>query len=226
MNNLKTNNFWKGKKVFITGHTGFKGSWLCLLLKHLGANVKKVDCNSSETGFYEILPSEKGVNIFNNQIHGYIPHTIGNLTQLESFNAGYNQLEGEIPESIGNLFNLERLWLNYSNLSGQIPSSICNLNMLNWSDYGFEGNESYLNNNQLCPPYPDCIIENVGYQDMSNCHQTQLGDINNDGIINVQDLVLIVNIIMLNEYNQIADMNGDYVIDILDLVQLIDFILD
>ena len=39
MNNLKTNNFWKGKKVFITGHTGFKGSWLCLLLKYLGANV-------------------------------------------------------------------------------------------------------------------------------------------------------------------------------------------
>ena len=39
MNNLKIKNFWKGKKVFITGHTGFKGSWLCLLLKHLGANV-------------------------------------------------------------------------------------------------------------------------------------------------------------------------------------------
>ena len=39
MNNLKTNNFWKGKNVFITGHTGFKGSWLCLLLKYLGANV-------------------------------------------------------------------------------------------------------------------------------------------------------------------------------------------
>ena len=39
MNNFKTNNFWKGKKVFITGHTGFKGSWLCLLLKHLGAKV-------------------------------------------------------------------------------------------------------------------------------------------------------------------------------------------
>ena len=48
----------------------------------------------------------------------------------------------------------------------------------------------------------------------------------NTDFINVQDLVLIVNIILLNEYNQIADMNGDYVIDILDLVQLIDFILD
>ncbi len=32
-------NFWQGKKVFITGHTGFKGSWLCLWLHQLGARV-------------------------------------------------------------------------------------------------------------------------------------------------------------------------------------------
>ncbi len=31
--------FWKNKKVFITGHTGFKGGWLSLWLKKLGANV-------------------------------------------------------------------------------------------------------------------------------------------------------------------------------------------
>jgi len=31
--------FWKGKKVFITGHTGFKGSWLCLWLHCMGAKV-------------------------------------------------------------------------------------------------------------------------------------------------------------------------------------------
>lgn len=31
--------FWKGKKVFVTGHTGFKGTWLCLWLKILGAEV-------------------------------------------------------------------------------------------------------------------------------------------------------------------------------------------
>ncbi len=31
--------FYKGKKVFITGHTGFKGSWLCQILKLLGADV-------------------------------------------------------------------------------------------------------------------------------------------------------------------------------------------
>ncbi|TKF23454.1 CDP-glucose 4,6-dehydratase [Vibrio genomosp. F6] len=32
--------FWKGKKVFVTGHTGFKGSWLSLWLQEMGAIVK------------------------------------------------------------------------------------------------------------------------------------------------------------------------------------------
>ncbi|HKD35181.1 MAG TPA: CDP-glucose 4,6-dehydratase, partial [Pirellulales bacterium] len=34
-----TPSFWHGRKVFLTGHTGFKGSWLSLWLARLGANV-------------------------------------------------------------------------------------------------------------------------------------------------------------------------------------------
>lgn len=35
-----TTAFWKGKKVFLTGHTGFKGGWLSLWLQSMGAEVK------------------------------------------------------------------------------------------------------------------------------------------------------------------------------------------
>jgi CDP-glucose 4,6-dehydratase len=37
--NLVNSTFWKGKSVFVTGHTGFKGSWLCIWLSLLGAKV-------------------------------------------------------------------------------------------------------------------------------------------------------------------------------------------
>ena len=41
INKGKVNNcFWKGKKVYLTGHTGFKGSWLSLWLQNMGALVK------------------------------------------------------------------------------------------------------------------------------------------------------------------------------------------
>jgi CDP-glucose 4,6-dehydratase len=40
---------WKGKRVFLTGHTGFKGSWMALLLSRLGAKV---------SGFALLPPTE------------------------------------------------------------------------------------------------------------------------------------------------------------------------
>ena len=33
-------NFWNNKRVFLTGHTGFKGSWCALWLQSMGAIVK------------------------------------------------------------------------------------------------------------------------------------------------------------------------------------------
>jgi len=36
---MPNRSFWQGRSVFVTGHTGFKGSWLVLWLEALGANV-------------------------------------------------------------------------------------------------------------------------------------------------------------------------------------------
>ena len=48
--------FWKGRNVFITGHTGFKGGWLALLLNILGANVYgySLDVNT-EPNFFNVV---------------------------------------------------------------------------------------------------------------------------------------------------------------------------
>ena len=54
LGNYPNNNFWRNKKVLITGHTGFKGSWLTLWLKILGSNVSGIS-----------LPPADNDNLFN-----------------------------------------------------------------------------------------------------------------------------------------------------------------
>ena len=41
--------FWQGKRVFLTGHTGFKGGWAALWLQHMGAQVKGFALNPPST---------------------------------------------------------------------------------------------------------------------------------------------------------------------------------
>ena len=52
-----------------------------------------------------------------------------------------------------------------------------------------------------------------------------LGDLNNDDYINIQDIVLIINLVLNDEYNSLADLNFDDSIDVLDIVQLVNIIL-
>src|SRR5665213_1078993 len=40
VNQLTLEKFYKGKKVFVTGHTGFKGAWFITWLHFLGAEIK------------------------------------------------------------------------------------------------------------------------------------------------------------------------------------------
>mgnify|MGYP001171847486 FL=1 len=55
---------------------------------------------------------------------------------------------------------------------------------------------------------------------------TNLGDINDDGSLNVLDIVSLVNLILANEYNSVVDLNEDSFLNVLDVVLLINAILD
>ena len=138
----------------------------------------------------------------------------------------YCQLSGPIPEEINILSEISSLRLEINYLSGFIPENLCDLT-LDQDDYiQFD-----ISGNRLCPPYPECSGEEsiFWYQDTSEC--INIGDINQDFMINIQDVILLVNIIISNDdlnYQEIfiSDINLDNQLDILDIIDLIVIILN
>ncbi len=65
-------NFWKGKKVLLTGHTGFKGSWLSLWLQKMGSDVIgfSKDIPTKNSHFKE-AKVEEGMESVNGDIRKY-----------------------------------------------------------------------------------------------------------------------------------------------------------
>ena len=63
MTNFINKKFWKNKRVFVTGHTGFKGSWLCLFLNLLGAKVTGYSLKPKSTpNLYNLSNVKKIIN--------------------------------------------------------------------------------------------------------------------------------------------------------------------
>jgi len=76
---------FSGKRVFVTGHTGFKGTWLTFLLKELGAEVMGFALAPEENGHFESLSLQKDIK-----------HVVGDIRDaklltetLESFQPEY-----------------------------------------------------------------------------------------------------------------------------------------
>ena len=107
-----------------------------------------------------ILPTEEDTTPTEVTLWG----EVYSVEDTDSLDLSNNQLTGSIPPEIGNLTNLEYLYLYNNQLTGVIPESICDLT-LNFTDYHFN-----ISNNQLCPPYPNCIHQNdFNNQDTSDC---------------------------------------------------------
>lgn len=64
--------FYNGKRVFITGHTGFKGAWLCKMLSNVGADVTGYSLNPpTSPSLFEIADIGQDVHSFIGDIRDY-----------------------------------------------------------------------------------------------------------------------------------------------------------
>ncbi len=84
--NCEIDNFYRGKKVFVTGHTGFKGSWLCKMLLIMGAEVKG----------YSLLPEEDN-NLFKLAgLENHIESAFSDIRTLDSLQHSINKFRPDI----------------------------------------------------------------------------------------------------------------------------------
>ncbi len=78
--------FWKNKKILITGHTGFKGSWLTIWLKKLGADI---------TGFSKSIPTNPSLFEIAN-VQKNIKSIVGDIQNYELLKETISKYEPEI----------------------------------------------------------------------------------------------------------------------------------
>lgn len=78
--------FYKGKRVFVTGHTGFKGTWMTKVLQSFGAVVTGYALEpKTETSMYELLNMKECISSI-----------IGDIRDLEKLKQAFNQANPEI----------------------------------------------------------------------------------------------------------------------------------
>ena len=79
-------NFYKNKKVLITGHTGFKGSWLCRILINAGAEVTGYSLEPpTEPSLFKLAKIENDIN-----------HIIGDIRDLDHLTKVFDEVQPEI----------------------------------------------------------------------------------------------------------------------------------
>ncbi len=96
------------------------------------------------------------INLYQNDLLGFIPSSLGNLTSLQVFDLAGNSIQGTIPSSIQQLAELRWIDLSSNELNGFFPNELFSLSELVYLD---------LASNELEGQIPD------GFQSLSNLEQ-------------------------------------------------------
>jgi len=167
------------------------------------------------------------------QCHGNLAGL--NLSSYENIMQGSNNGDVIIPYDYAN----SELWQRIN--SGQMPPGNNDLTdaqvnlIAQWIDEGALPEAPDCDPDLACGAtltccdgllYPTTCCETNCDEPVGECGDILAGDLNLDGILNVLDIVLMVNMVLDDGYDEVADMNGDGVINILDIVTLINTILN
>ena len=90
---------------------------------------------------------------------------------------------------------------------------------LSWLNY------QTLNDVTSCESLLNIPSSSSQYLTNIECSNSLVGDLNQDNIINIQDIILLANLIFNQEYQNNADLNNDGSINILDVVEMVNIIL-
>lgn len=86
-----TPDFWRGRRVLLTGHTGFKGGWLSLWLQSMGARVFGFSLTPpSSPSFFEVARVPEGID-----------HTLGDLRDAPQLASAILKAQPEIVFHLG-----------------------------------------------------------------------------------------------------------------------------
>lgn len=77
--------FFRGKSVFVTGHTGFKGAWLCHVLKRAGARVTGYALAPENGALFEVISVDNGMS-----------SVIGDIRDIEGLTSAFRSAQPEI----------------------------------------------------------------------------------------------------------------------------------
>ena len=91
---------------------------------------------------------------------------------------------------------------------------------LNWLKYQVLNDDSIGESLLQYPSLASQYLTNI------ECTASVVGDVNNDTVVNVQDVVLVVNLVLSSGYSASADINSDGIVNVLDIVQVVNIILE